>query len=98
LSAWKFFDFFNGICGAEKSERSWESIAWELREFSEKIEEKINNLEKVKNRNKNERKSENLNFLEQIGIFKVFFFLIKNFFQFFQNFLLIFYFLVNFVF
>jgi hypothetical protein len=24
LSAWKFFDFFNGIFGAEKSERSWE--------------------------------------------------------------------------
>jgi hypothetical protein len=37
-----FSDFFNGICEAEKSVRSWESIARELREFSVKIEEKSN--------------------------------------------------------
>jgi hypothetical protein len=33
----EIFGFLNGICEAEKSERSWESIAWELREFSKKI-------------------------------------------------------------
>jgi hypothetical protein len=42
-----FSDFLNGICGAEKSKRSWEYSAWELREFSgEKIEENENNLKK----------------------------------------------------
>jgi hypothetical protein len=40
-----FSIFFYGICEAEKSERSWESSAWELREFSGKIKKKS---EKVK--------------------------------------------------
>ncbi len=90
-SAWNFFDFFNGICGAEKSERSWESGAWELREFSEKIKKKL-------------EKSEFLKFLEkkiwnfEVFLFFLFFFFIKNVLQFFPNFLLIFYFLVIFLF
>ncbi len=55
MSAWKFFGFFfNGICEAEKSVRSWESVAWELREFSKKLKKK-DDLEKVE-------KIENLNF------------------------------------
>jgi hypothetical protein len=51
-----FFGFFNGICEAKKSERSWEGVGWELREFSEKIEK--NNFKIVKNREKSGRKSE----------------------------------------
>jgi hypothetical protein len=40
VSAWKFFRFFlTEFVRLEKSERSWESVAWELREFSGKIDE-----------------------------------------------------------
>jgi hypothetical protein len=40
-SSWKLLIFLNGICEAEKSERSWDNFTWELREFSGKIEENI---------------------------------------------------------
>jgi hypothetical protein len=42
-----FSDFFNGNFEAEKSERSWKSSVWELREFSGKIEKKIRKMGKI---------------------------------------------------
>ncbi len=62
LNAWNFFRiFFNGICEAEKSVRSWESIAWELREFSKKLKKK-DDLEKVEKIGKFEFSRKKLNF------------------------------------
>ncbi len=71
----EIFDFFNGIFETGKSERSWESIAWELREFSDFI---FNNLEKVKNRENSE--------IYYYYYFLFWFFLLKIFLNFFQIF------------
>ncbi len=93
-----FSDFFNGNFEAEKSERSWKSSVWELREFSGKIEKKIRKMGKIEIL---WRKSKNLKFLEKkIGILFIYLFFVfwlKIFSIFFFKFSLDF-FLVNLVF